>query len=481
MRKTSGELLVKRLLRKLRLGVVFVVAAVVAMYLILSGGLWVAGRVATQEQAQPGAIEARSTEPNSMRLIDNGLASLYARLRLIESAKKTIELEFFIFDIDQASRLISQALVRRASEGVKVRLLVDFSAPVFQLKPAYAHFMKEHGIEVRYYNTSSIYRIVSSQHRSHRKLLIIDGVSLITGGRNIADEYFDLGVTYNFLDSDVEVHGPIATAALTSFDLYWNSSFATASEQLARDVATKELLKVQSFLETGAADAAALKRVNGGGAEAYTHHPDRVCNDLTFVTDLPGRGESSRKVFSAIAKTLDEARQTVLAESPYFIIKEGGLEVLRHLRDRNVNLTVLTNSLFSTDATYAASALYLRERSLAQSGLSLYAFRGGSVAGQSSHDDGRWGTHAKRAVIDDQTVMIGTYNIDSELVLVCRGSRELASDMRSSIEARVSQAIPLIERGTLNPETSVLDGTDWQTRLEFAILLPLAQLFDFLL
>jgi putative cardiolipin synthase len=102
---------------------------------------------------------------------------------------------------------------------VRVRILVDFSAPVFELKPAYARLLGEAGVKVRYYNTSAMYRLVSIQHRSHRKLLIIDGDTVLTGGRNIANDYFDLSDHYNFLDSDLEVSGPIVKSVLESFDV----------------------------------------------------------------------------------------------------------------------------------------------------------------------------------------------------------------------------------------------------------------------
>src|SRR4029434_8675792 len=107
------------------------------------------------------------------------------------------------------------------------RILVDFSAPVFQLKPAYARVLGEAGVTVRYYNTSALYRLFSIQHRSHRKLLIVDGETVLTGGRNFANDYFDLSDHYNFLDSDLEISGAIVKTVLESFDVYWNSHLST--------------------------------------------------------------------------------------------------------------------------------------------------------------------------------------------------------------------------------------------------------------
>lgn len=473
---------------KFKFSVLLFIATLLFIYAVTSIGLLLFSRWGENIATPLSATEAVSHEKNSIRMIDNGLASIYERLQLIASAQKSIELEFFIFDIDQASRLITQALVEKAKQGVKVRISVDFSAPVFQLQPIYAGFMKEHGIEVRYYNTSALYRIVSNQHRSHRKLLIVDGDKLISGGRNIANDYFDLGEHYNFLDTDIEVRGPVVQNALASFDLYWNSDMTISSDRFTGSQDEADIKKARDYFEINENDVTTLKKINSDGATAYARGTDHECNDLAFVTDSPGRNEASRKVFAAIAKTLAEAKNEVYAESPYFILRNGGLDVVKDLQSRGVKLTVLTNSLFSTDASYAVAALFLRKEKIAETGLSLYAFHGDAVAGQSSHPDGRWGIHAKRAVIDNDTVMVGTYNLDprsanlnSELAFVCRGNKAFAADIKSSIEARIKQSDLIMSEGHVKTEQSLIKRVDIWPLMQFYILVPIADLFDFLL
>ena len=216
-----------RLLKKLLLGAVGVV---LAFYLLFAIGLTALEWIVRENPAVEDSLQAHSTAPHQLMHFDQGAASLHRRLELIQSATKSIELEFFIYDVDEASRLVTQALMKKAREGVQVRILVDFSAPVFQLKPAYARLLGEAGVKVRYYNTSAVYRLVSIQHRSHRKLLIIDGATALTGGRNIANDYFDLSDHYNFLDSDLEVSGPIVATVLASFDVYWKSHLSAEPE-----------------------------------------------------------------------------------------------------------------------------------------------------------------------------------------------------------------------------------------------------------
>ena len=91
------------------------------------------------------ATDFSSKEPHTIALIDNGADSLALRLRSIDSAKESIDLEFFIYELDESSRLITQAIIGKAKQGVKVRVLVDFSLAVFKLRPAYAKVMRDGG------------------------------------------------------------------------------------------------------------------------------------------------------------------------------------------------------------------------------------------------------------------------------------------------------------------------------------------------
>ncbi len=193
------------------------------------------------------------------RIIDNGLASLYARLDLIRKAKKSIELEYFIYrmvhkrsvdkietamdfikgekekQVNLTTILITRELIKKALENVKVRVLIDASGTVLDFKSDYytaAHIIlrkeaEKMGVDYKkiknnfifkHYNVSD--KIKTKIHaiskalsfvdnvgtvnlRNHRKLLLVDDKYAMTGGRNIEDKYFDLDPKYNFHDRDV--------------------------------------------------------------------------------------------------------------------------------------------------------------------------------------------------------------------------------------------------------------------------------------
>jgi cardiolipin synthase C len=472
-----------RLLKKIVLGVV---GGLLAVYLVFAIGLTVLEWIVRENPKVEKSLIAQSTEPHTLTHFDQGAASFDRRLALIGSARTSIALEFFIYDVDDASRLITQALITKAREGMDVRILVDFSAPVFKLKPAYARLLGEAGVKVRYYNTSALYRLVSIQHRSHRKLLIIDGDTVLTGGRNIANDYFDLSDHYNFLDADLEVSGPIVKTVLESFDIYWNSHLAT--EPVPDPSPNAEAAK---FVLPNDSDAVLIEKLRAEGESYRQSHKAHECRDIRFVTDFPNHGEASRNVFNAIVEELGRATQEAVVESPYFVIKSGGYAVLEDLHKRGVAVRVLTNSLASTDASYAVSALYPWLGSLADTGLTLSAYGGKPLPGQStdlSGGDPRWGVHAKRGVIDGDTILLGTYNIDprsanlnSELIVVCRGQKELAAEVLASIVAREAASVRVIERGRIVNRSALLGDSPLKQRIRFLLEMPIANLFDFLL
>ena len=472
-----------RLLKRIVLGVI---GASLAVYLVFAIGLTGLEWVVRDNPKVDHSLLAHSTAPHTITHFDQGAASFQRRLELIAAARKSIALEFFIYDVDDASRLLTQALITRAREGVQVRILVDFSAPVFKLKPAYARLLGEAGVKVRYYNTSAVYRLVSIQHRSHRKLLIVDEATVLTGGRNIANDYFDLSYHYNFLDSDLEVTGPIVKTVLESFDVYWNSPLATEPE-----VDSEPNDEAARFVVPQAGDVALLERLRAVADSYRQSHPAHECDDLRFVTDFPNQGEKSRNVFNAIVDELRRAKREAVVESPYFVIKSGGYDVLEDLHRRGVRVRVLTNSLASTDASYAVAALYPRLGALANTGLTLSAYGGAPLPLQSTNLRGgtpRWGVHSKRGVIDGETTLLGTYNMDprsanlnSELMLVCRGQKELAAEVLASIAAREAASRTVIERGTLVQRSALLGSAPLAHRIRFLLEMPIANLFDFLL
>jgi putative cardiolipin synthase len=428
------------------------------------------------------SVFERSRSPHQLTLLNNGILSYSERLRIIRQAKKSIQLEFFIYNLDQASRVLTQEIINKAHEGVKVRILVDFAAPVFQLAPNYVAYLQKEGVEVRYYNTSKFYKIFAYQHRSHRKLLIVDDEIVISGGRNIATEYFDLSPNYDFLDSDVKIVGEIAKTARKSFDLYWNSEYATNNKE-GSSQSVADFFK--HTVEDDEFEAQILR-----STENHIH-ASHTCNDLSFVSDLPGVSAEHRKVYWALKELFLQADTEILGESPYFVMADEGINLLHELHKKNITVTMLTNSLFSTDAFYTVAPLYEKLDQISKTKINLWIYSG-QAPDLSAHPfpemvSARWGTHSKRAIVDGKHLVIGTYNVDprsanlnSEVVFICRNSPSLALESKADYESRLKNAFPLTENGEIH-KNNLFQGSSFKQKLMFWLSMPFATRFSFLL
>src|SRR5471030_645635 len=171
--------------------------------------------------------------PHQARILDNDTAALENILQMIGRAKKTVEMEYFVFNPDRSGKLVLQALVRKADEGVKIRILVDYNANGMKpgLDSIYHDELARHGIELRYFNVAELWKFWEVGFRNHRKLLVVDDEEMLTGGRNIADGYFGMSDHMDYLDRDIWIKGPIAQTAVHGFDLFWNDSVVSKPEE----------------------------------------------------------------------------------------------------------------------------------------------------------------------------------------------------------------------------------------------------------
>lgn len=486
----------KRLIKWLAISVISIP---VIFYLIFVGLLEITERQWLGKAPKHPSTNVRLLETHQLALLDVGMNSLATRLQMIEQAKHSIDLEFFIYELDTTSRLISNALVRRAREGIKVRVIVDFARPVFKLRPTFARKLQSAGIQVRYYNTAGLLRFFAVQHRTHRKMLIVDNEMAIIGGRNIGDDYFDLSQHYNFLDSDIWIEGKIVQSIAESFNMYWTSEWTDQPLYTKGEISDEELFR----LAGGKNKALAWLReedvddpLNQALLNRRTLQKIHECSDVQFITDHPGSGVERRLVYRAINELAREAKQTIRIETPYFILRKDGLEDLRRLGQRGIRLDVLTNSLYSTDAYYTVAALLPLLNDLKKlPGMNLYAYKGRELVQQngspelSGKTSIRWGVHAKRAIIDNRVVVVGTYNIDprsanlnSELVLICRGNTDLADDAIQSFELRrnASRLITGSSTDASGRKGLLADVKKKKVWITYGIM-PFACLFDFLL
>lgn len=442
-------------------------------YFFLASYLWI-NQSTVNANIPKDSLATSSIEPHDFILINSGTESLKRRVDAINSAKESIEMEYFIYELDLAAQIISYKLIEAAKKGINVKVLVDSSAPVFKLRPEYANYLMKEGIKVKYYNNSPITNFIDVQHRSHRKFLIIDSSTLITGGRNIADDYFDLSASFNFLDSDVEITGPIVKDVQKSFYNYWESNF---SEFPNSEIEISELEFVNIELIERKIDE--LSNLNFKTKKF-------ICNDIDFVTDSPGIDVKNRKIFPYLLNKIKSLEKEIIVESPYFVLKDDGFNIIKNISDRNLKQVYLTNSLYSTDAYYTVSTMLTNLDSLSATNADVYLYNGKALENNKNKTK-RWGLHAKRAVLDSKHTLIGTYNIDprsanlnSEVLIACNNNAPIAKATLESMNERRLNSWKLFEKNK-SALRILTKKSSFNQKLKFYLVFPIAKLFDFLL
>jgi putative cardiolipin synthase len=153
-------------------------------------------------------------------------------------------------------------------------------------------------------------------------------------------------------------------------------------------------------------------RLTWGRVDFVSDRPGK--NDKRF--DLGGGGLTS----AALAKLLDGARSTVVIQTPYLVLSDEALELLRRVRARGVDVRISTNSLASTDNLPAFSGYRSQRDELLALGLEIHEYRPDPAIQREimqryaalRAEAPVFALHAKTMVVDDAIVYIGTYNLD---------------------------------------------------------------------
>jgi cardiolipin synthase C len=410
-------------------------------------------------------------------VLEEGSASLVTRAWLSEYAEKSIDIQYFIFSVDNVGLIACDYLVRAADRGVKVRILVDdilVDAGVHEILTLDSH----ENIEIKIYNPGTnlgknIYDKVrkfatdfrGANQRMHNKTFVVDGKIVITGGRNIADEYFDFDHEYNFRDRDVLLLGKATADVQSSFNEFWNNRLSVPVTGLVeependfKDSARFERLHQYAcnpenfwpqIREKMKGLPMVFKRMQDAGEILWL-------DSVSFISDTPGKNDGTKGLggggicTDTLMNLIRQAKKSLDIQSPYLITSEIGRDLFRNAVDRGVKVRILTNSLASTDNLEAFSGYQRDRKKLLETGIQIFEFRPDAEERYKVMAGGLqeklnfapiFGLHAKSMVIDGKITVIGTFNLDprsanlnSECVTVIY-SEKLAANVLKGMEA----------------------------------------------
>ena len=444
-------------------------------------------------------------EKTGVYVLEDGAGSMVARAWLTEYAEKTIDIQYFIFSTDNVGLIACDYLVRAADRGIQIRIIVD-DIMIDADPQDLLTFASHENITVKVYNPNvkfganvleKIKNVTTDfrgvNQRMHNKTFVVDDKVVITGGRNIADEYFDYDHEYNFRDRDILLLGKTARDVSGSFESYWSHELCIDVEELVKpkDSEISNEAKYERLHEYACNPEnfwpqvrerisklpKAFKEISSSGKLVWL-------DNIQFVSDEPGKnaGDEGLKgggvTTEALIELIQNAETSIDIQTPYFITTDLGKGLFKEAVDRGVKVRILTNSLASTDNVEAFSSYQSDRKELLDLGIEIYEFRPDAaeririMTGELQNTLEKYpifGLHAKSMIVDNETTVIGTFNLDprsanlnTECVVILKSEQVTAGVLKGfETEFQPENSWRITE--DFNPDDKVSKGKRFKT------------------
>lgn len=177
--------------------------------------------IAQLRRTVEGIIGVPATEGNHIDVLRNGDQIFPAMLEAIGSASRTIDFLTFVYWEGKIGREFAHALADRAKEGVRVRVLLD-AWGARPIERPLVELMEQAGTTIRWFRPLHRFRLGQMNHRTHRKVMIVDEAIGFTGGVGIADEWLgDARNEREWRDTHFRVEGPAVDGLRAAFLDNW--------------------------------------------------------------------------------------------------------------------------------------------------------------------------------------------------------------------------------------------------------------------
>ena len=377
-------------------------------------------------------------------LLYDPLEALTARLKLIDKAEKSLDLQYYIWDNDRVGALALHAIIRAADRGVKVRLLLDDNNAK-QMEGILLALSQHQNIEVKLFNPYRFrqYRAIDMvldlkriNRRMHNKSFIADDQIALIGGRNMTNQYYNSSDNYQFSDVDVMLVGAAVDDISHSFDEYWNDKYAYSviniinpkthylrypelKQQLDQHY---ELATVQNYLNLAARSHAFDQWFNNNiqfdwvQAKVVKDSPDKI----------RAKAKKEQHLNFQLIKNLEKPEDNIDLVSAYFVPEKDGAKHLSQLAQNGVQIRVLTNSFKANDVPVVHAFYGKYRKQLLENGVQLYEFlptlekeeldKNTEELAKKAHISlkglSHSSLHAKLMALDQKQVFIGSFNFD---------------------------------------------------------------------
>ena len=337
---------------------------------------------ATQEQ-----IDRNDEDKPRVALMPTSEETFVQRLRLVESAEKSID--FMVYDSyeDVGAEYFYTALYRAAERGVKVRILVDGKLGKLSgaLKPLESVLSFHNNIGLYYFNKVNIFRPEGLLVLCHDKVMIVDGEKMIVGGANMGMGAY----TANF---DME--------ALILND---GESVKRAEEYISGILSNTKLTKRKRTKKCDISIMAGYENRLNAYLSEKRNCPDYekravAVDKITYLTNPVSDGKKAPIIYQAIVNLAASSKETTIV-TPYALLVDKKINRIKRIAAESDSFTIITNSLYNTrNAAYAE--YYNHREKYIDENIELWEYQAQNQL------------HAKIYSFDRRYSVIGSFNLD---------------------------------------------------------------------
>lgn len=390
--------------------------------------------------------------------------ALAARLFLIDHAQKTLYVQYYIYENDTIGDLVSYHIYQAAVRGVKVKILLDDISTTGKDRDIIT--LAQHpNIELKLFNPNRfrtffrnlalVFHLQTLGKRMHNKALVADGQAAIIGGRNIGDVYYASDDETLFMDYDLLAVGKVVADIAKEFEIYWQAKEAVPVEELIskeeRIDLDKAKIKMANALERFRSSFVAKELHKSTFYKAVRNNTLEliVADDTHLFYDPPSKvvtneNEEGSHISKQINANLTKVKKEIIVISPYFIPSKSLLKRFAKLKKAGVRVTVVTNSLASTDVFPVYSGYYGYIEDLLKIGVDLYELKPEILQRISKKirfsKAPMLSLHTKLIFFDDDRMAVGSANMDprsdklnTEVVLIIE-SKKLTKNEKNRVK-----------------------------------------------
>ncbi|RMC51404.1 cardiolipin synthase [Lactobacillus sp. ESL0263] len=314
--------------------------------------------------------ESPLSKNNHVKLYTDGEQMFHDMINDIENAQQTINVEFYTFYNDEIGNKMLDLLIKKAKEGVKVKLLYDAWGSLGATKAWFDQLNKAGGEVLPFITSRNMITRYRINYHLHRKIVIVDGKTSWTGGFNVGDQYLGRKKKFGYWrDSQVRIVGSASLLLQERFVMDWNASIQDEAQLITFNTLLFPDLDENEI------------------------HPGDVATQI--ISDGPDRDNANMR--NGIIKLMFQAKKRLWLQTPYLIPDDAMFATLQTIAMSGVDLRIMIPCKPDHPFIYRATQWYANE--LSRYGVKIYIYDKGFI-------------HAKTIVVDDDFSTVGSMNQD---------------------------------------------------------------------